>query len=55
MGLGENGCSGTRKELGIKPETLVVAPLTKTWGSLKIEQHIKQIQNRCLQTLTLKK
>lgn len=57
MGQHEIGCFGTRKEQGIKPETLVVAALTRTWGSLKIERHKKAIikQNRCLQTLTLKK
>lgn len=57
MGQHEIGCFGTRKELGIKPETLVVAALTRTWGSLKIERHKKANikQNRCLQTLTLTK
>lgn len=42
MAQHEIGCFGTRKELAIKPETLVVAALTKTWGTLKI----KQVQNK---------
>lgn len=41
MGQHEIGCFGIRKELGVKAETLVVAVQTKTWGSLKIKQHIK--------------
>lgn len=47
MGQHEIGCFGTRKELGIKPETLVVA--AQTWENTKDKRNFKdakQVSNK---------